>query len=158
MCLYHSEKLRIPKNFHCKYDNQPTRISSEILASSAHDSSTNQLLRYSIKGDIDLNKSICIGIMPYEDTPGKKTFGDKSAPAKLLAISPSISVFPIDFLGMRPRRLRYTDQRPAGAIQGPVDRSEVKRKLYWMKTAKKSDSNLIFAGSCVVSRREQRLL
>jgi len=80
-------------------------------------------------------------MMPYEGISGKKTFGGKSASTKLLAISPSVSVFPGDFLGIISRRLRYTDQKPAGVIQGSVqglwlDWLEVKGKLHWMKAAK----------------------
>jgi len=74
-------------------------------------------------------------MISYEGISGKKTFGGKSASTKLLAVSPLVSVSPGDFLGIFSGRLRYTDTKPAGAIQGPVqglwlDRSEVKGKLH----------------------------
>ncbi|PVH67951.1 hypothetical protein DL98DRAFT_599957 [Cadophora sp. DSE1049] len=80
-------------------------------------------------------------MIPYEGISEKKTFGGKSPLAKLLAVSPLVSVSPGDFLGVFPGRLRYTATKPTGAIQGPVqglwlDRSEVKGKLHWMKAAK----------------------
>jgi hypothetical protein len=103
--------------------------------------SNAHVLHHGIKGDIDANKAIYISMIPYEGISAKKTLGGKSPSAKLLAISPLVSVFPGDFLGIFPGRLRYTDEKPAGAIQGPaqglwLDRSEVKGKLQWMKIAK----------------------
>jgi hypothetical protein len=103
--------------------------------------SNTYILCHSIKGDIDGNKSIYINMIPYEGISGKKTLGGKPLSANLLAVSPLVSVSPGDFLGIFPGRLRYTDKKPAGAIQGPVqglwlDRSEVKGKLNWMKAAK----------------------
>lgn len=80
-------------------------------------------------------------MIPYEGISGKKTFEGKTASTKLLAVSPLVSVSPGDFLGIFFGRLRYTDTKPAGAIQGPVqglllDCSEMKGKFHWMKAAK----------------------
>jgi hypothetical protein len=83
-------------------------------------------------------------MVPYEGISGKRTIGGKVASTKLLAVSPLVSVSPGDFLGIFSGRLRYTDKKRAGAIQGPVqglwlDRSEVKGKLNRMKVAKASE-------------------
>jgi hypothetical protein len=83
-------------------------------------------------------------MIPYEGISGKKTFGGKLPSAKLLAISPLVSLSPGDFLGIFPGRLRYTDIWPAGAILGTVqglwlDCSEVKGKLHWVKVAKSGE-------------------
>jgi hypothetical protein len=103
--------------------------------------SNTYILCYGIQGNINGNKSVYISIIPYEGISKKKTFGGKSPLAKLLAVSPLVSVSPGDFLGIIPGRLRYTDTKPAGAIQGPtqglwLDHSEVKGKLYWIKATK----------------------
>ena len=103
--------------------------------------SNAHVLHHGIKGDIDANKAIYVSMIPYEGISAKKTLSGKSPSAKLLAVSPLVSVSPGDFLGIFPGRLRYTDEKPAGAIQGPapglwLDRSEVKGKLHWMKVAK----------------------
>lgn len=106
------------------------------------------MLRHGIKGDIDHNKSIYINMIPYEGVSGKKTLTGKSASANLVAVSPLVSVSPGDFLGIFPGKLRYTDEKPPGAIQGPVqglwlDRSEVKGKLHWLKVAKAGERSNI---------------
>jgi hypothetical protein len=93
------------------------------------------LLYYSIKGNIDSNKSIYIRISLYKGISGKKTFSSKTPSAKLLAISPLVSVLPGDFLGIVPGRLQYIDKKSLGAINGPIqglwlDRLEVKGKLH----------------------------
>ena len=103
--------------------------------------SNAHVLRHGIKGDTDHNKSIYVSMVSYEGVSGKKTFTGKPASAKLIAVSPLVSVAPGDFLGIFPGKLRYTDEKPPGAIQGPVqglwlDRSEVKGKFHWVKTAK----------------------
>lgn len=103
--------------------------------------SNESVLRHGIKGDIDGNKSIYVSMIPYEGISGKKTFGGKTPSTKLVTVSPLVSVSPGDFLGIFPGRLRYTDEKSPGAIQGPVqglwlDRSVVKGKLHWMKVAK----------------------
>ena len=103
--------------------------------------SNAHVLHHGIKGDIDANKAIYVSMIPYEGISTKKTLSGKSPSAKLLTVSPLVSVSPGDFLGIFPGRLRYTDKKPAGAIQGPapglwLDRSEVKGKLHWMKVAK----------------------
>jgi hypothetical protein len=103
--------------------------------------SNTYILRHGVKSDIDRHKSIYVSMIPYEGVSGKKTFGGKTPSAKLLAVSPLVSVSPGDFLGIFPGRLRYTDEKPARAIQGPVqglylDRSEVKGRLHRMKVAK----------------------
>ena len=74
-------------------------------------------------------------MIPYEGVSKKKTLGGKSPSAKLLTVSPLVSVLPGDFLGIFPGRLRYIEEKPPGAIQGPVpglwlNRLEVKGKLY----------------------------
>jgi hypothetical protein len=85
-------------------------------------------------------------MIPYEGVSGKKTLTGKSASAKLVAVSPLVSVSPGDFLGIG--KLRYTDEKPPGAIQGHVqglwlDRSEVKGKFHWVKTAREGESSNI---------------
>ncbi|KIN08877.1 hypothetical protein OIDMADRAFT_48720 [Oidiodendron maius Zn] len=80
-------------------------------------------------------------MIPYEGISAKRTLSGKSPSAKLLAVSPLVSVSPVDFLGIFPGKLRYTDEKPAGAIQGPIqglwlERFEVKGKLDRMKVAK----------------------
>ncbi|KAH7317397.1 hypothetical protein BKA65DRAFT_557602 [Rhexocercosporidium sp. MPI-PUGE-AT-0058] len=111
--------------------------------------SNTHILRHGIKGDIDGNKSIYVGMIPHEGISEKKTFGGKSPSAKLLAVSHLVSVSPGDFLGVFSGRLRYTATKPTGAIQGPVqglwlDRSEVKGKLHWMKAAKAGEQTNVF--------------
>ena len=103
--------------------------------------SNAHVLQHGIKGDINANKAIYVGLIPYEGISAKKTLGGRSPSAKLLAASPLVSISPGDFLGIFPGKLRYTDVHPAGAIEGPaqglwLDRSEVKGKLHWMKVAK----------------------
>lgn len=78
------------------------------------------ILCYSIKGDIDSNKSIYVSLVSYKGISRKKTFASKAASTSLLAVSPLVSVSPRDFLGIFSRRLRYTDKKLVGAIQGPV--------------------------------------
>ena len=78
------------------------------------------ILRHGIKGDIDGNKSIYVSLVSYEGISRKKTFAGKAASTELLAVSPLVSVSPGDFLGIFSRRLRYTDKKLAGAIQGPI--------------------------------------
>jgi hypothetical protein len=80
----------------------------------------------------------------YEGISRKKTFVGKAALTDLLAVSPLVSVSLRDFLGIFSRRLRYTDKKLAGAIQGPVQGlwlncSEVKGKLNRIKVAKASE-------------------
>ena len=103
--------------------------------------SNTQILRHGIQDDVDGNKSIYVNMIPFEGISGKKTLGGKSPSAKLLAVSPLVSVSPGDFLGIFPGKLRYTETWPAGAIHGPakglwLDRSDVKGKLHWIRGAK----------------------
>jgi hypothetical protein len=49
-------------------------------------------------------------MIPYEGISGN-TFGGKPPSTKLLAVSPLVSVFLGDFLGIFPGRLRYKDQK-----------------------------------------------
>jgi hypothetical protein len=56
------------------------------------------ILRNGINGQLDCNKSIYVGIVPYEVESGKRTIGNKPASTKLLAVCPLISVAPGDFL------------------------------------------------------------
>jgi hypothetical protein len=107
------------------------------------------VLRHGIKGDIDHNKLIYVSMILYEGASGKKPLTGKSASAKLFAVSPLVSVSPRDFLGIFPGKLRYMNGKQPGAIQGPVqglwlDRSEVKGKFHWVKTAKARESSNIF--------------
>jgi hypothetical protein len=99
------------------------------------------VLRHSIKGQLDHNKSIYINLAPYEGKSDKTTFSGKTASSDLLAVAPLIAVAPGDFLGIFPGRLRYTGQKPTRAISGPVsnlwlDYLEVMGKLNKIKVAK----------------------
>jgi len=103
--------------------------------------SNTHILRYGIKGQLDRNKSIYVSLVPYEGHSDKRTFSSKTASTELLAVVPLVAVTPGDFLGLFPGRLRYTDQKPARAISGPVpnlwlDYSEVMGKLNKIKVAK----------------------
>jgi hypothetical protein len=133
-------------------DWRDTAEKEKYLAShsirAASGKSNTHLLQYGIKGDINTNKAIYVSLIPYEGISAKKTLGGRSPSAKLLAVSPLVSVFPGDFLGIFPGRLRYTDEHPAGAIEGPaqglwLDRSEVKGKLHWTKVAKAGEQTNI---------------
>jgi hypothetical protein len=84
-------------------DNYRTAQSIKAISGKSNE----YVLRRGIKGDIDSNKSIYVSMIPYEGISGKKTFGGKTPSAKLLAISPLVSVSPGDFLGIFPGRLRY---------------------------------------------------
>jgi hypothetical protein len=106
--------------------------------------SNAHVLHHGIKGDIHANKAIYVSMIAYEGISSKKTLSGKSPSAKLLAVSPLVSVSPGDFLGLFPGKLRYTDEKAAGAIDGPaqglwLDRSEVKGKLHWMNIAKSGE-------------------
>jgi hypothetical protein len=68
------------------------------------------VLRRSIKGEEDRNKSIYIGLVPYKGKLDKITFSNKAASIDLLAVAPLVNISPRDFLGIFPGRLRYTDQ------------------------------------------------
>lgn len=103
--------------------------------------SNTHVLQHGIKGDIDANKAVYVSMIPHEGISAKKTLNGKSPSAKLLAVSPLVSVSPGDFLGIFPGKLRYTDDKPIGAIQGPaqglwLERSEVKGRLHRIKVAK----------------------
>jgi hypothetical protein len=78
------------------------------------------ILRYGLKGQPERNKSIFIGLVPYEGESGKRTLGSRSASRDLLAVAPLIPISPGDFLGIFAGRLRYTDQKPIRSIPGPI--------------------------------------
>jgi hypothetical protein len=99
------------------------------------------ILRHSIKSQLDRNKSVYVSLVPYEGESDKKTFENKAASNKLLAVAPLVAAALRDFLSIFPSRLRYTDQKPIRAIKGPVsnlwlDYSEVIRKLSKIKVIK----------------------
>jgi hypothetical protein len=99
------------------------------------------ILRRGIKGQLDRNKYIFISLVPYTGKSDKRTFSGKTASTELLAVAPLVAIAPGDFLGIFPVRLRYTDQKPARAISGPVldlwlDYSDVVGKLNRIKVAK----------------------
>jgi hypothetical protein len=89
--------------------------------------------------------------VPYTGKSDKRTFSKKTASTELLAIAPSVSISPGDFLGIFPGRLGYTGQRPMRAISGPIlnlwlDYSEVKGKLNTIKVVKAGEvSNVCLA-------------
>ena len=103
--------------------------------------SNDHILCHGIKGKLANNKSIFVGILPYEGESGKRVIGNKPALTKQLAISPLVSIAPGDFLGIFSGNLRYGDQKPSRAIKGPVpgfwlDYSEIPGKLNQMRVAK----------------------
>jgi hypothetical protein len=127
-------------------ENEKYLASYSIKAASGK--SNVHVLRYGIKGDINTNKVIYVSLIPYEGISAKKTLGGRSPSAKLLAVSPLVSVSPGDFLGIFPGRLRYTDEHPAGAIEGPaqglwLDRSEVKKVA---KAGEQTNVSLVWEG------------
>ena len=118
------------ENFLANHSMKPTLGKSNI-----------HVLHHSIKGQLDRNKSIYVSLVPYEGHSDKRTFSSKTALTELFTIILLVAVTPGDFLGLFLRRLRYTDQKPARAISGPVpnlwlDYSEVMGKLNKIKVAK----------------------
>ena len=118
------------ENFLANHSMKPTSGKSNI-----------HVLRHGIKGQLDRNKSIYVGLVPYDGESGKMAFKNKTASTKLLLVAPLVPVAPGDFLGIFPGQLRYTEQKPTRAIKGPVlglwlDYSEVMGKLNKMKVAK----------------------
>ena len=80
-------------------------------------------------------------MVPYKGESGKKVISNKPALTKLLSVSPLVPVAPGDFLGIFSRKLRYVDQKPSKAIEGPVpglwlDHSEISGKLNQMRGGK----------------------
>lgn len=76
------------------------------------------MLYHGIKDDIDHNKSIYVSLIPHEGVSRKRTLTGKSASAKLVAVSPLVTVSPGDFLGVFPGQLRYTDESRQGRSKG----------------------------------------
>lgn len=118
------------KNFLANCSLKPTSTKSNIY-----------VLCYSIKSQLDCNKSININIVPYKGKSDKRTFSNKTASTELLAVALLVAVAPRDFLGIFLGQLRYTDQKPARAISRLVlnlwlDYSEVMGKLNKIKVAK----------------------
>ena len=91
------------EDFLANHSLEPTSIKSNI-----------HVLHYGIKGQLDCNKSIHVGLVPYEGQSDKRTFSNKTASTELLTIALG------DFLGLLPGRLQYIDQKPSRAIGGPV--------------------------------------
>ncbi|TGO21811.1 hypothetical protein BPAE_0199g00050 [Botrytis paeoniae] len=61
--------------------------------------SNEHILRHGIKGKLASNKSVFVGIVPYEGESEKRVIGNKPASTKLYFISPLVSIAPGDFLG-----------------------------------------------------------
>ena len=120
------------------------------------------VLCHGINGQLDRNKSIYTSLVPYTGKSDKKTFNSKSASSELIAVTPLVAVAPGDFLGLFPGRLRYTNQKPARAIGGPIsnlwlDYSEVMGKLNKIKLAKVNDvSNVCLAWEGVNEVKEDK--
>jgi hypothetical protein len=103
--------------------------------------SNEHILRHGIKGKLASNRSMFVGIIPYEGESEKRVIGGKPASTKRYSISPSVSVDAGDFLEIFSGKLRYVNQRPPRAVEGPVpglwlDYSEIPGKLNRMRVAK----------------------
>ncbi|MCJ1284328.1 hypothetical protein MMC26_003659 [Xylographa opegraphella] len=103
--------------------------------------SNEYILCHGVKGKLASNKSIFVGMVPYEGESGKRVIGKKPALAKQIAISPLVSVAPGDFLGIFSGKLRYMDRKPSRAIKAPVpglwlDYLEIPGKLNQTRVAK----------------------
>ena len=112
------------------YSLEPTSVKSNI-----------DVLRHSIKGQLDHNKSVFVSLVPYKGKSDKRTFSNKTTLTDLLAITLLVAVAPRDFLGLFPGRLWYIDQKPTRAISRLVsnlwlDYSEVIGKLNKIKVVK----------------------
>jgi hypothetical protein len=106
--------------------------------------SNDHILRYGIKGKLAPNKSVYIGIIPYEGDSGKRVIGTKPASTRLFSISPLVSIAPGDFLGIFSGKLRYISQAPLRSVKGPLpglwlDYSEMPGKLNQMRVAKSGE-------------------
>ncbi|PQE24976.1 transposase IS4 domain-containing protein [Rutstroemia sp. NJR-2017a BVV2] len=62
--------------------------------------SNKHILRHSIKGKLASNRSVFVGIIPYEGESENRVIGGKPASTKLYSISPLVSVDAGDFLGI----------------------------------------------------------
>jgi hypothetical protein len=83
--------------------------------------SNDYILKHGMKGGLACNKSVFVGIIPFEGESGKKVIGNKPASTSLLSISPLVSVVPGDFLEIFSGKVRYLDdQKLLRAIKGPV--------------------------------------
>ncbi|PQE05176.1 hypothetical protein CJF31_00011326 [Rutstroemia sp. NJR-2017a BVV2] len=103
--------------------------------------SNEHILRHGIKGKLASNRSVFVGIIPYEGESENRVIGGKPASTKLYSISPLVSVDAGDFLGIFSGKLRFVNQRPPRAVKGPVpglwlDYSEIPGKLNRMKVAR----------------------
>ena len=153
------DRLHAPQNMcwgdHLSIWDDDSRERDDFMANcSLKPTSTESnihVLRHGIVGELGRNKSIFINFVPYEGKSDRRTFSNKTASTELLAVAPLIDIAPGDFLGIFPGRLRYTDQKPARAIGGPVsnlwlDYSEVMGKLNKIKVAKDGEvSNVCLA-------------
>ncbi|KFY02661.1 hypothetical protein O988_02001 [Pseudogymnoascus sp. VKM F-3808] len=156
-CIY--DRLHAPQNMcwgdHlCAWDRESRERDEFMTSCSLKPTSTKSnthVLRHGIKGQPDCNKSIYISLIPYEGKSDNITLGRKAASTDLLAVTPLVAIAPGDFLGIFPGRLRYTDCKPARAIEGPVpnlwlDYLEVMGKLNKIKVAKDDEvSNVCLA-------------
>jgi hypothetical protein len=103
--------------------------------------SNEHILRHGIKGKLVSNRSVFVGIIPYEGESEKRVIGSKPASTKLYSISPLVSVAAGDLLGIFYGKLRYIDQKPSRAVRGHVPGlwlaySEIPGKLNRMRVAK----------------------
>ncbi|KAH8587244.1 hypothetical protein B0O99DRAFT_694701 [Bisporella sp. PMI_857] len=118
------------KDFMANCKIKPTSTKSNI-----------HILRHGLKGPPNRNKSVFVGLIPYEGESTKRTLSSRSASSALLTAAPLVPIRPGDLLGIFAGRLRYTDQKPARSIPGPVpnlwlDYSVVMGKLSRMRVAK----------------------
>jgi hypothetical protein len=129
------QQLTEREDFLADHGLKPTSAKSNI-----------HVLRHGIGGQLDRNKSTYISLVLYEAKLDRK-----SASRDLLTVAPLVAISPGDFLGIFPGRLRYTDQKPARGIGGPVlnlwlDYSEVMGKLSKIKMAEVNEvSNVCLA-------------
>jgi hypothetical protein len=75
---------------------------------------------YSIKGKLALNRSVFVGIIPYEGESEKRVIGNKPVSTKLYSISLLVSVAPGDFLRIFSGKLRFINQKLIKAVKGLI--------------------------------------
>ena len=123
------------ENFIADHNIQPTSRKSNIY-----------LLRSSLSGQPDSNKSRFISLIPYEGESGRRTLGSCTSSTGLLAVAPLVPIVPEDFLSIFPGQLRYTDQKPPRSIPGPVanlwlEYSVITSRLGKIRVAKADEAN-----------------
>jgi hypothetical protein len=99
------------------------------------------ILRHGIKGKLAINKSDFAGVVPYQGKSEKRVIGNKPASTKLYSISLLVFMALGDFLSIFSGKLRFVNQKPLKAIQGPfpglwLDHLEIPGKLNHMKVVK----------------------